>query len=223
MTPPQRPSDLIKALRPEFITRKEFNDGAMFDVISSNITAWDDLRIEPVARTSGTNSPAFEQWFTNGAGSRGVYLYSFDDAVVASEKELHFTQQMPHSWAGTGIYIHVHWIGNLKQDTAAPRWGLEYTWADINTVFGNTGIIYATGMVGGDVNITDFKHYVTSFAVQNPTASQNDISSVLIGRIFRNSSNAADTYTTAGNKCGLLYIDTHYEINSIGSREEFTK
>ena len=33
---------------------------------------WDDIRIEPVARSTGTNAPTFEQWLTNGAGSRGV-------------------------------------------------------------------------------------------------------------------------------------------------------
>ena len=45
--------------------------------------AWDDLRVEPVARTTGANAPKFEKWYDDAAGtSRGVYLYSFDDAAT---------------------------------------------------------------------------------------------------------------------------------------------
>ncbi len=46
------------------------------------------------------------------------------------------------------------------------------------------------------------------------------LSSILIGRLFRNSSAAGDTYT---DKVGLLYIDAHYQINSLGSTDEYTK
>ena len=45
-------------------------------------TVWEDLRLEPVARTTGTNAPTFEKWYDDIAGtSRGVYLYSFDDVA----------------------------------------------------------------------------------------------------------------------------------------------
>jgi hypothetical protein len=43
---------------------------------------------------------------------------------------------------------------------------------------------------------------------------------VLIGRLFRNSAADEDTYT---GKAGLLYIDAHYQLNSIGSNDEYTK
>jgi hypothetical protein len=59
----------------------------------------EDLRIEPQARTTGVNVPTFEKWYDDAAGtSRGVYLYSFDDAIASSEKEIFFTMQMPHAW-----------------------------------------------------------------------------------------------------------------------------
>lgn len=195
-------------------------------------TRWDDLRIEPVARNTGTNAPSFEQWADdNGLGdtgtSRGVYLYSFDDALAASEKEIFFSMQMPHSWKGTSIYLHVHWIGNLADTTAAPRWGCEYNWKDIGRVFGATNTIYTDGSnyteIGTDADIVAGKHYISKFTTLVPGASAVDMSSVLIGRIFRNSSNGADTYNVASNKCGLLYIDAHYEIDTMGSRSEYVK
>jgi hypothetical protein len=187
--------------------------------------AWDDLRIEPVARTTGTNAPAFEKWFDDAPGtSRGVYLYSFDDAVEIQEKEIFFTMQMPHDWAvGTDIHLHVHWIGNVDDTSATPRWGLEYAWKDIGQVFGDTTIIYAVGQVDGATDVTAFKHTITEFAALTPGATADGVSSILIGRIWRNSSNAADTYDAATNKCGLLYIDAHYERDGSGSIGEYTK
>ena len=192
------------------------------------IRAWDDLRLEPVARTVGVNSPVFEQWLTDGGGSRGVYLYSFDDAAPGSEKEVFFNMQMPHSWLeGTAIHVHVHWIGNTSDVAATPRWGLEYTWKDIGGTFGNTTIIYKAenkdGPASTDPDVTALKHYVTEFDAIVPGATEGEISAILIGRIFRDSADAADTYNIAGNKCGLLYIDAHYEVDAFGSRQEYVK
>lgn len=191
-------------------------------------TQWEDLRIEPVARTTGTNAPTFEKWYDDSGGSsRGVYLYSFDDAAGGSEKEVHFTMQMPHAWAGTAIAVHVHWVGAVADTTAAPRWGMEYIWAEIGAVYGDSVIVYTDGKnytaVGDDANITAHKHYISKFSAITPSTDQDGISSILIGRLFRNSSAAEDTYNESGAKCGLLYIDAHYEVNSFGSNTEYTK
>jgi hypothetical protein len=186
-------------------------------------TTWNDLRIEPTARTTGANAPSFEVYLTNGSGSRGVWLYSFDDAASNAEKEIFFSVQLDHAWAGTAIAIHVHWIGNVADTTAEPRWGMEYTWANIGSVFANTAIVYANTKYPVDANVVAFQHYLSQFAAIAPSASQNGISSVIMGRLFRNSSDAGDTYNAGGNKCGLLYIDVHYEINTLGSRTELTK
>jgi hypothetical protein len=183
-------------------------------------TTWDDLRIEPIARTTGTNTPSFEKYFDNGSSSRGVYLYSFDDAIESSEKEVFFTMQMPHSWAQTAIVIHVHWIPYAAGSSQAVRWGLEYTWANVNSTYGNTTIVYTATNTAGDTSLVQNKHYRSEFDSITPTSSQNGMSSILIGRLFRNSSNAADTFT---NKAGLLYIDAHYEINDLGSSTISTK
>lgn len=200
---------------------------------------WDDLRIEPVARTTGSNAPSFHQYADDGGlldtgSSRGVYLYSFDDAGAGSEKEIFFTMQMPHAWkVGSKISLHVHWIGGASDTTAAPRWGLEYTFKAIGQTFGATNTIYSTGVnvdASGnyDPNITAGKHYISEFAAIDPGATASGISAVLIARLFRNSANAADTYNVAGTPpagatCGLLYIDAHYETDSPGSSSEYVK
>lgn len=166
-------------------------------------TIWDDVRIEPTARTTGTNAPSFEQYFTNGAGSRGVYLYSFDDAAANAEKEIYFTLQLPHAWAQTAIHLHCHFIPAVTVNSSAVRWGLEYTWANPDTVFGNTAIVYESVAEGAPANMIANTHYITEFAALTPTAAQNNFSSVLIGRLFRNSSHAA-------------------ELNKLGSNNEYS-
>lgn len=194
-------------------------------------TAWEDLRIEPTARTAGTNAPTFEKWYDDSGGtSRGVYLYSFDDAITNNEKEVHFTMQMPHAWAGTAIGMHVHWVGAVADTTAAPIWGLEYAWKDIGQVFGDTTIVYTDGSnytdVGTDADITAHKHYISKFTAITPGTSADGISSILVGRLFRFSGDATDTYneaTAPGAKCGLLYIDAHFEVNTFGSNTEYSK
>lgn len=192
-------------------------------------TRWDDLRIEPVARTTGANAPTFEKWYDDAAGSsRGVYLYSFDDAAGGSEKEVFFNMQMPHAWIqpGTSIHLHVHWVGAVDDTTASPRWALEYAWKNLGQVYADTTTIYVnTHHSGGATlaNITANTHYISEFSDITPDTTQNFLSSVIIGRLYRDSADAGDTYNAAGAKCGLLYIDAHVEIDTLGSRDEYIK
>lgn len=179
---------------------------------------WDDIRIEPVSRTIGTFAPTFEQWLTNGSGSRGVYLYSFDDAASNAEKEIFFTLQLPHAWAQTAIHLHVHFVPAATVNSSAVRWGLEYTWTEPNAVYGNTTLVYASVAEGTPANMTALTHYITEFAPLTPSATQDGFSSTLIGRLWRNSSHADDTYT---DKVGLLYIDAHIELDKLGSNGEY--
>lgn len=183
-------------------------------------TIWDDLRVEPSIKTTGTNDPTFTKWFDNGSGSRGVFLWNFTYANTASEKEVFFSVQLPHSWKGTIIYPHVHWIPSVAGVAQRPVFGMEYNWADIGSALGNTSIIYTNNLVPNDANLTQYRHYVSSFPGITPTTSQDEISSILMCRLFRYSGNASDTYT---GTCGLLYIDFHYEMDSLGSHTDFIK
>jgi len=183
-------------------------------------TIWDDLRVEPNIKTTGTNDPTFTKWFDDGAGSRGVFLWNFTDVITASEKEVFFSVQLPHSWKGTIIYPHVHWIPSVAGVAQRPVFGMEYNWADIGNALGNTSIMYTNSLVPNDTDLTQYRHYVSAFPGITPTTSQDEISSILMCRLFRYSGDASDTYT---GTCGLLYIDFHYEMDSLGSHTDFIK
>lgn len=186
----------------------------------SPLTYWDDIRVEPEAKTTGANAPTFSQWFTNGLGSRGVYFYLFDNAAGGSEKEIFFNKQMPHGWAGTDIHLHVHWVASSTAASSKVRWGLEYTLTNPGQDFPNTTIIYADTDIYGATGTTIKKHTITEFSPITPSATQNAMSCILAGRLFRDSANGADSYT---GDAGLLYIDAHIEFDAAGSGSEYTK
>lgn len=173
---------------------------------------WDDLRIEPTARNTGVKAPTLTLW------KNGLYLYDFDNAALAAEKELFFTVQMPHGWReGTAVEPHVHWI-NKTAGTAGQviRWGLEYSYATIGGTFPASTIIYATQIAGGGLITAADSHLITDFdPIQLPDCK---ISTIVVCRLFRSSSDAADTYT---GTAGLLYIDWHVQLGRPGSREEY--
>ena len=182
--------------------------------LSGDARVWDDLRIEPTVRAAaGAGVPAFEKWLDNGAGSVGVDVFSFTNATAGQEKEIYFTLQMPHSWDGTAIYLHCHWLPATSEAAAAVRWGLEYTWAGIGAEFGVTTLAYGVTPTPADADLTQYRHYLTAVATLTPSGAQAGASSILIGRLFRDSANAADTYT---GKAGLLYIDCHYRLSRLG-------
>lgn len=198
-------------------------DSTGHQTMAGEAKPWDDLRIEPsVRQAAGTGVPTFEKWFDDNVNtSRGVFLYSFTKENTANQKEIFFTMQMPHSWDGGTFDIHVHWTPAATENATEVIWGLEYCMKDIGEVFADTVIVYSSGtLVPDDANITQYKHYISSFAGITPGADANGLSMILIGRVFRRSGDTSDTYT---NKVGLLYIDAHYQLNSLGSTDEYIK
>ncbi len=173
-------------------------------------TVWDDVRVNALSvKLAGIKDPSFTAFMN------GVYSYTFSDQALAiNEEEVFFTVQIPHTYKeGTDIECHVHWT---PSDAAAGtvRWGLEYTWQDINGVFGATTIIY----IDDATNSTDREHLVAPFPTI--TGTGYNLSSMLVCRLFRNSSHANDNYT---NDAFFLEFDVHIEINTLGSRQEFIK
>ena len=182
-------------------------------------TFWDDLRV-PVLSTKkgGSKEPVWTKIVDNDDSSQGVFTYVFS---ASTEQELYFACQMPHCWKeSSDIHAHVHWLptanGGAGEDVS---WGLEYSWADINEVFGNTNIIYGDVTKAAETLVQN-KHYLTELGVI--TASGKTFSSMLLCRIFRDATGAGGT-DDFGDTAGLLEIDFHYEIDSPGTSEEYVK
>lgn len=190
-------------------------------------TVWTDLRVALVAGPSGaSNPPAWSQFMDDGGGSIGVYAFEFADAVLANENQLWFVAQLPHLYKqGTDLLAHLHWSPSASGAAGEfVRWGLEYTWQNVDGTFGNTTIIYvdasgaSTATTSGDSSLTADKHYISKLGTIS--GSGKNISSMLICRVFRNSSHADDDLAAAAF---AFEVDFHYEIDTMGSRQEYSK
>jgi hypothetical protein len=186
-------------------------------------TRWEDLRFPAIAtKLGGTKDPGFAKFKDNGSGSQGVFTYFFDSDT---EEELYFVAQMPHQWKlESTIYPHVHWSPKTSSDgnpaDQLVRWGLEYTLAKIGGSFGNTSIIYGSAHYPADADVVAGDHYLTSLTPIS-MAGIDEVSSMLICRIFRDATHGDDNYE---HDAGLLEIDFHYEVDTPGgSKEELSK
>ncbi len=191
-------------------------------------TTFEDLRVSLIRGLTGaSNPPSLTQFMDNGAGSVGVYVFAFSyQAVAGNERQMYFAVQLPHGYKnGTNIKPHIHWspavTGGVNEFV---KWGLEYTWQNIDGTFGNTTIITSdasgasTATISGDTTLTADKHYVSE--IGTITGTGKEISSMLVCRIFRNSSHADDNLI---QDAFAFEVDFHFEVNTIGSRQEYVK
>lgn len=192
--------------------------------LEGSATVFNDIVVPMFnSRLGDSKQPIWVQMKNNGSGSRGVYTFTFEDQNSAgNEEEVFFSVQLPHNWKeGSPIYPHIHWSPQAAT-SGAVVWGLEYTWVNYDATtpiqFPNTTIITATSaaVASGDVD----KHLITAFNSITPSATQNKISSILMCRLYRKSSDAADNYT--GN-AAVLSFDFHYEIDGVGSHQQYIK
>ncbi len=179
-------------------------------------TIWDDLRT-PVntVKVPGSKAPTWTSY------SAGLLLGFSYQSVGGNEEEVYFTVQIPHGRKpGSDIFPHVHWVPNedTTDDPEVVRWGMEYEWVDMDGSFSGTTTIY------GEESFTDTadKHTVTDLTTIDGSG-HTALISMLVCRLFRNSSHANDTYDSGSALALLLEIDFHIEMDMIGSRQAWVK
>lgn len=177
-------------------------------------TVWDDLVI-PTARVKlGGANPASEQAY------RGGLVASFS---TSSDNYLYFTFQLPHRYKeGTDVEFHIHWtiptsgsgVGaeNVQwiftSSAASPKFS---SWETFPVETTHTAV--TVDVQNNAVN----EHLVTEIATI--TGSGFDISECIICSLHRNVGVANDY----GHAAYMVSLDLHYQIDTIGSRQEWTK
>jgi hypothetical protein len=199
------------------------SDGTMR--LDGAATVFDDVMIYPDATSRGGSNPptwggAGANAFKRNAGStsQGVFLWMFS---ASSEQEVYFTIQIPHGYkVGSDIFPHVHWTTATGTPSGTNVvWGLEYTASAIGGNFPVTNTLTSNSIIPviGSPSGTG-QHLITSLGAISGTGL--GISTVLVCRLFRATSNVSDTFA---NEVGLLGIDFHIEKDTEGSRSEFSK
>lgn len=173
-------------------------------------SVWDDLRFpaSAVNPPGQASDPDFDTvnggWLFASNGTELVFLMA----------------QMPHQWVeGTAIYPHVHW----QKTTSAGGdvlWRLEYKMAPIGEVMDSsfTALDVSTVVDGTPDLDTANQHLISAFASIDMTG--RDLSDMLVMKFSRIGSDGDDTY---GADARMLEFDIHFEIDSLGSAEEFSQ
>lgn len=171
---------------------------------------WDDLKVA----ASSVKLPASQTptWTAMGNG----YLLCFaDQATEGNEERVSFLTQMPHKYAeGTDIKPHVHF--QLEDDTDCNvRWELTCDWTNVKGTVDDVGAVTADCESGGAT--TD--HEVCGLGTY--TGTGKGLSSMFNCTLRRKSSHANDTCNSK-DAC-LMEADFHYQIDTLGSRQEYRK
>jgi hypothetical protein len=174
---------------------------------------WDDLRV-----TLDKGSSAAELGYLSGSSGPQIWYFRNNEGLEA----MSFTVQLPHTWKeGTTIYPHIHWT---PKSTASGNveWNFDYSWINYNSSSPEVFPAVTTSTVISTGSFTANTHCITPLTAANVglSATGKKISSVLVCRIWRNSSNTNDTYAA---NAGLLFLDFHYQLDTFGSREEYIK
>lgn len=180
------------------------DDGAM---------VWDDLRI---TLDKGSSSASLQT--VPGLGGPQIWYFKDQSGVDA----MSFTVQLPHSWKeGTRIYPHLHWTPNASE-TGNVIWNFEYSWVNYSSTTPEAFPAVTTIPVTSTGPFVVNTHLIASLTANNEGLDGvgKKISSILVCRIWRDSSGVGDTYT---NDAGLLFLDFHYQLDTFGSRETFAK
>ena len=176
-------------------------------------TSWEDLQFPlTAAKLTGVSDPSFTKIVDNGAGSTGIYAYSFS---ASADQQVFVSTEMPHDWKeGSNYYFHLHWYP-ATTDTGRIVFSVETATSDINSIAGNS---YVTRYVYSITVNSIKKHLMTELFTVN--ASALHISHGIGFTIKRLGSDPSDTYP------GTIWITRaaiHYERDSFGSNTKLDK
>lgn len=197
----------------------DFNSGSSFGRVKfdsngnltlfGEATQWNDMLVPLTSvKLAGVKDPDFTDYL-----GVGTYAYEFQDNVLASEDEVFFTLQMSHAYRlGSNFSFHLHNTPDANNGLVG-RFGLTCSKAEYNGLYSTTtqykDINYATR--------NNMTNYLDSFTAPYTCST---ISCILNCKLFRNSSDTNDTYTSG---IYVESIDAHYEMDSLGSNSELTK
>lgn len=148
----------------------------------------------------------------NAVSSTGVFAYEF---IHGTNQELFCMRELPHGWKlGSLISPHVHWI-NDSGSGGNVLWQLEYRIIETGIVAGNTTIIQVADAAGSVAQQGKYSEWA------DIDMTGHGLSSIIQFRVSRQGLDPLDT--AANVNAWLLMVDFHYQIDTLGSRQELVK
>jgi hypothetical protein len=181
------------------------------EILELTDTVWDDIRIPGLSVERFANAPDLET-FVGGT----LLAPAFIGTGVQPEM-VYFTVQLPHTYKlGTDLEAHVHWAPTTN-DAGNVVWQLEYTFQKQDGTFGAPTTINTGAQAAGG---TAWVHKLADFTSNISGSSIDSLSAMLVCRFFRDPAHGSDSY---GFDASFLEFDLHFEIDTLGSRQETVK
>lgn len=165
---------------------------------------WTDLMVPDTLLRPGGTAPTL----TTFKGGTRMNAYGEGEESLC-------TVQIPHGWLPeSSIYPHLH-VSFPNANAGNYVWGFEYTLADVDTVFPDTNTIETPQAAAPGVA---YNHTLALFPGIS-MAGIKDLSPMITFRLFRKAG-IAGAY---GSDIFLLEFDFHYQLDTLGSRQEYVK
>jgi len=184
------------------------------DVRHGNATVWEDMRFPFFGRRLDITSGHLDY----DTGELGV---NFDDTSRYDDLDMiGIISQLEHKWKiGSSLKPHVHWIQN--QD-AVPNALLKYRIYANSELPGLWQLVIPTGLA--------FPYLQNALQIsvfpEIDMSSITGVSAFIDIKLFRDTANLSGLFAGADPYIGNVLMkefDFHFEINTIGSRQEYIK
>ena len=171
-------------------------------------TTWEDINIGVITLGDGVNAPTKTDWNTT-----GIQVNCFAGSV--QNDYVSGCLEFPHNWKEESeIHPHLHWA---KSATGAGNvvWNVSYFLSNQDGgdgLYGDIGIVQAVSGSKWNMTYADFGGIDTT---------GYNLGSQFCFKLQRSQNDPSDTYSD-GYACPTT-IGVHYQIDSLGSRDELVK
>lgn len=167
-------------------------------------TTYEDALSPIIVQSSTAQAPTWDATFMQ---------YYFHNDVLASQDYVFVQIQLSHKYKiGTPIECHLHWSPS-STNTGDVNFSLEYAWVGLGQTYTAPYKKISAKQAGSGVAM---QSQIFSFPDLN--ANGEGFSSVLVGKLMRESAHSTDTFT--GNAY-VSYFDCHYEQDKLGSNNHY--
>jgi len=178
--------------------------------LTGSAVTWEDLRypasgINPPGGLSDASKDTLDTPFI------GTFLFDPASIEICAGQA-----QMPHRWKeGSFVHPHIHW-SPTSTSTGSIVWQLDCDVANVGEAYSGSYTYTSAISVYADGTLNE--HNASNFSVLE--MSEKVLSTIILWRISRIGSSGSDTYP---QDVRFLEFDIHYQIDSLGSNEEWIK
>lgn len=169
-------------------------------------TVFDDYLVPGLFLAKGASAPDLAEF------RDGLFLNAFAGTAGVTE-QLFFSVHILHGILPNSVpTFHIHWSHNIAVPSGDVKWQIDYT---IVKGYGVSQYPAPTTITTTQTAGAQYTHQITDDD-DMPVSGEIEPDSVLIGRIYRDPTDSADTFE---DDAFLIQADIHYERTRLGTVE----